>query len=85
MHWAPILTIGSQILGFLKINLEHVKMPHYQVFQSSSTWPGSQKAKPEARAHILLLYSELESQRSTGRAKAGEKGKEGVAGWAVWS
>lgn len=60
-------------------------MPHYQVFQFSSTWPGSQKAKPEARAHILLLYLELESQISTGKAKAGEEGKEGVAGWVIWS
>lgn len=59
-------------------------MPHYQVFQFSGTWPGSQKAKPEARAYILLLYWELESQRSTRRAKGGKKGKEGIAGWAVW-
>ena len=68
-------SIGSQILGRLKINWGHIKMPNFQAFQFSSTWPGSQKAKPEAKAYILPLYGELESQRNTRRAKGVRKGR----------
>ncbi|KAF6109720.1 hypothetical protein HJG60_010935 [Phyllostomus discolor] len=68
-------SICSQILGCLKINWEHIKMPNFQAFQFSSTWPGSQKAKPKAKAYILPLYGELESQRSTRRAKGMRKGR----------
>lgn len=74
-----------QIIGCLKIIRGAYKNAPLPVFQFNNSWPGTQKAKSEAKVYILQLYWEPEPQRNTRRAKRSEEGKERVPGQVLLS